>query len=60
MSVTNVNVLIKRVKTLIGYLVDADWVDPQIRDKMMTQFSLFLESNKKIFASFKQNNMQLG
>ena len=54
MSATNVDVLVKRVKILVGYLVDADWVDAQVGDKMITQFSSFLESNKTNFASFKR------
>lgn len=52
-SATNLDVHIKRVKILVGYLVDVDWVDPQFRDKMITQFSLFLESNRTNFATFK-------
>ena len=59
MSATNVDVLVRRVKILVGYLVDADWVDAQVGDKMITQFSSFLESNKTNFAFFKRKNMQL-
>ena len=51
MSATNLDVLIKRVKILVAHLVDADWVDAQIGDKMITQFPSFLESNN--FAFFK-------
>ena len=36
MSATNVYVLIKRIKILVGYLVNADWVDAQFRDKSIT------------------------
>ena len=54
MRLANVDILIKRVKNLVGYLMDADWVET-----MILQFSLFLESNETNFASFKQKNMQL-
>ena len=53
MSATNVDILIRLVKILVGYLVDTDWVDAQVGDKMITQFSSFLESKKMNFASIK-------
>lgn len=56
-SATNVDVHIKRVKILIGYLVDADWIDAQFEGKMVTQFSSFGESSKMNFTSFRQKDI---
>lgn len=57
-SATNVDALSKTVKILVDYFVDADWVDARVGEKMIKQFSLFLESSKTNFASLNRNNMK--
>ena len=57
MSAIPVDVFIKRIKILIGYLVDGDWVEAHVWNKMITLFSLFIASSYTNFSSFKQKNM---
>lgn len=54
MSAIPVDVFIKRIKILIGYLVDGDWVEAHVWNKMITLFSLFIASSYTNFSSFKQ------
>ena len=59
MNEANVDLLIMRLKVLVGYLVDSDWLDAQVGDKIIAQYSLFLQSNKMKIASFKRASMRL-